>query len=84
MRKCTMEQGLFDVWQTIGRDILQSWDCPDGESPTLTGEEVASVTYDYAETYLPKHLVDEWRSASHEQQHIWLEKAFPKSSLYGY
>lgn len=79
-----MKEGIYDVWQTIGPDILQTWDCPEGESPTLTGEDVAGVTIDYVETYLPKHLLEEWKAASSEQRDFWMEEAFPKASLYGY
>ena len=80
-----MTEGIYSVWQTIGHDILQTWGgCPKGESPTLTGEDVAAVTVDYVETYLPSHLLDEWNAASYEQRHLWLDETFPKTSNYGY
>lgn len=83
-KNCTMIEGIYNVWQTIGHDILQTWECPKGESPTLTGEDVAGVTIDYVETYLPEHLLKEWKVASPDQRDAWLEETFPKRSLYGY
>ena len=82
-RNCTMEQGLNDVWSAIGCDILQAIDDGD-ESVTQTGEDVAGFVVDYAETYLPRHLLNEWKTARYEQRHVWLDRAFPKESLYGF
>lgn len=83
MREFTMKEGLDQVWAVIGCDILQAVGDGD-ESVTQTGEEVAGYVVDYAETYLPPNLVKQWRDASYEQKHVWLDEAFPKDKLYGF
>ena len=79
----TMADGLNQVWQAIGCDVLQATGDGD-ESVTMTGEEVAAVVVDYADTYLPDDMKLQWRAASYEQRHVWLDEAFSAKSLYGF
>lgn len=78
-----MADGLNQVWQAIGCDVLQAIGEGD-ECVTMSGSDVGAIVADHAETYLPDALKAEWRAASYEQHHVWLDEAFPAKSLYGF
>ena len=75
-----MKNALNQVWQAIANDLLPSED----DCPEFTGEHVAELVGDYAETYLNGEELKSWKTASWEKKNEWLAEAFPATELYGF
>lgn len=79
----SMKRDLNAVWEGIGPDVMEGMG-GEAANPTLTGEDVANMVGDYADTYLHGESLKQWQAATWDQKALWLGEAFPKDQKYGY